>query len=85
MNNQSDNISNNISIIQNISYIVCKKYLCVGGHGYSPDFGWELQWSMPSAENSRASHLQAKWPYPEDINLHLGQQQHEQQGDETGY
>ena len=33
----------------------------------------------------RASHLQAKWPYPEDINLPLGQQQHEQQGDETGY
>ena len=32
-----------------------------------------------------ASHLQAKWPYPEDINLHLGQQQLEQQGDETGY
>ena len=30
-------------------------------------------------------HLQAKWPYPEDINLHLGQQQHEQQGSETCY
>ena len=36
-------------------------------------------------KTARASHLQAKWPYPEDINLHLGQQQHEQQGDEMGY
>ena len=38
----------------------------------------------PVQKTARASHLQAKWPYPEDINLHLGQQQHEQQGDETG-
>ena len=73
------------SVLYKISYIVCKKCLCVGGHGYSPDFGWELQWSMPSAENSRASHLHAEWPYPQDINLRLGQQQHEQQGNETGY
>ena len=36
-------------------------------------------------KTARASHLQAKWPDPEDINLPLGQQQHEQQGDETGY
>ena len=39
----------------------------------------------PVQKMARVSHLQAKWPYPEDINLHLGQQQHEQQGDETGY
>ena len=39
----------------------------------------------PVQKTARASHLQAKWPYPEDINLHLGQQQHEQQDDETGY
>ena len=39
----------------------------------------------PVQKMARVSHLQAKWPYPEDVNLHLGQQQHEQQGDETGY
>ena len=39
----------------------------------------------PVQKTATASHLQTKWPYPEDINLHLGQQQHEQQGDETGY
>ena len=38
----------------------------------------------PVQKTAEASHLQAKWPYPEDINLHLGQQQHEQQGDKTG-
>ena len=27
--------------------------LCVEGPGCSPDFSWELQWSMSSAENSR--------------------------------
>ena len=30
--------------------VVC---LCVEGAGCSPDFSWELQWSMSSAENSR--------------------------------
>ena len=30
--------------------VVC---LCVEGPGCSPDFSWELQWSMSSAENSR--------------------------------
>ena len=30
--------------------LVC---LCVEGPGCSPDFSWELQWSMSSAENSR--------------------------------
>ena len=30
--------------------VVC---LCVEGPGCSPDFSWELQWSMTSAENSR--------------------------------
>ena len=39
----------------------------------------------PVLKTAEASHLQAKWPYPEDIKRHLGQQQHEQQGDETGY
>ena len=39
----------------------------------------------PVQKTARASHLQAKWPYPEDIKRHLGQQQHEHQGDETGY
>ena len=32
----------------------------------------------PVQKTARASHLQAKGPYPEDIILHLGQQQHEQ-------
>ena len=36
-------------------------------------------------QKTGASHLQAKWLYPGDANLHRGQQQHEQQGDETGY
>ena len=31
--------------------VVC---LCVEGPGCSPDFSWELQWSMSSAENSRS-------------------------------
>ena len=36
--------------------VVC---LCVEGPGCSPDFSWELQWSMASAETARASHIQA--------------------------
>ena len=31
--------------------VVC---LCVEGPGCSPDFSWELQWSMSSAENSKS-------------------------------
>ena len=66
---------------QGVGSVVC---LCVEGPGCSPDFSWQLQWSMSSAEGNK-SKPQAKWPYPEDIKRHLGQQQHEQQGDETGY
>ena len=31
--------------------VVC---LCVEGPGCSPDFSWELQWSMSSVENSKS-------------------------------
>ena len=31
--------------------VVC---LCVEGPGCSPDFSWELRWSMSSAENSKS-------------------------------
>ena len=34
--------------------VVC---LCVEGPGCSPDFNWELQWSMSSAESSRSKPL----------------------------
>ena len=60
--------------------VVC---LSVEGPGCSPDL--ELQWSMSSAENDKSKPPKAKWPYHEDINLHLDQQQHGQQGSETGY
>ena len=62
--------------------VVC---LCVEGPGCSPDLAGNCNGACPVQKTARASHLQAKWPYSEDINLHLGQQQHEQQGDETGY
>ena len=39
----------------------------------------------PVQKTARTSHLQAKGPYPEDISLPLGQQRHDQQGDEAGY
>ena len=70
--------------------------MCRRGMGVSCVFVCRRPWMLsrpagncsgpcPAQKTARASHLQAKWPYPEDINLHLGQQQHEQQDDETGY
>ena len=35
--------------------VIC--VLCVEGPGCSPDFSWELQWSMSSAENSKSKPL----------------------------
>ena len=51
--------------------------LCVEGPGCSPHFSWKLQWSMSNAGNSKNKPPTSYWPYPEDISLHLGQQQHE--------
>ena len=63
--------------------VVC---LCVEGPGCSPDLAGNCNGPCPVQKTARASHLQAEWPlYPEDINLHLAQQQHEQQDNETCY
>ena len=58
--------------------VVC---LCVEGPGCSPDLAGNSNGPCPVQKTAGASHLQAKWPYTEDINHPLGQQQHEQQGD----
>ena len=63
-----------------VTVSMCRRGVGVSCSDALQTSAWNCSGPCPVQKMARASHLQVKWPYPQD--LHLGRQQ---QGNETGY